>query len=282
MSKDNETPARSGIESAMGRFVSDRSPWEDSTSIGRREYDAALTRRLSQIHAALGRDDPLEVPASQASEHHAEPRLSSMSGASAVRAGGGYHFGTLVFTTGIAALAGAGLMWLGMSFANRGLLPKPVAVAPVAMPAQQLAAPATPIAVAPVAAPVSPVPDGEAQARELVERWRQAWSSRDIEAYLRCYSPDFVSATGETHDRWVAARRKKLAVPSDIKVHVHHMNIERIDDNHMKVVFQQDYASGAYLEIAQPKTLLLARTGSDWLITGEWTGKGPAASLAGK
>ena len=282
MSKDDETPARSVIESAMDRVASENAALKESTSVGRRKYDAALTRRLSHIHTALGSDVPQEVPTPQASEHHAEPRLSSLSDSFAARAGSGYHFIALVFTAGIAALVGAGLMWLGMSFANRELLPRPVAVAPVPMPAQPVAGPATRIPVAPVAAPVSSVPDGEAQARELVERWRQAWSSRDIEAYLRCYSPDFVPANGETHDRWVAARRKKLAVPSDIKVQVHHMNIERIDNDQMKVIFQQDYASGTYQEIAQPKTLLLARTGRDWLIAGEWTGASPASSPARK
>lgn len=278
MSQNNEIPAHGMIESAMDRVGSEGTALQESTSVGRRKYDAALTRRLVQIHAALGNDDPQQVPVTHASERHAEPGPSSLSDSPAVRAGGGYHFSALVFTAGIAALAGGGAMWLGMSLADCGLLPQPVAVAPVAMPAPQVAGPATPIAVAPVAAPASPVPDGEAQARDLVERWRQAWSSRDIEAYLRSYSPDFVPATGQTRGRWVAERRKKLAVPSDINVQVHHMNIERIGNDQMKVVFQQDYASGTYLEIAQTKTLLLARTGGDWLIVGEWMGTNPASS----
>jgi hypothetical protein len=50
------------------------------------------------------------------------------------------------------------------------------------------------------------------------------------------------------------------------------LRIERLTDDQVKVVFLQDYSSGSYREVAQPKTLLLVRSGSQWQIAGEWQG----------
>lgn len=56
---------------------------------------------------------------------------------------------------------------------------------------------------------------------------------------------------------------------------MHHISIERIAADRLKIEFQQDYSSGSYVEIAQPKTLLLVRTKGDWQIAGEWPGTRP-------
>ena len=56
---------------------------------------------------------------------------------------------------------------------------------------------------------------------------------------------------------------------------MHHISIERIAADRLKIEFQQDYSSGSYVEIAQPKTLLLVRMKGDWLIAGEWPGTRP-------
>ena len=123
-----------------------------------------------------------------------------------------------------------------------------------------------------VAALSPPVPDELAQARDLVEHWRRAWSSRDVDAYLGCYSANFVSARGQTRTKWAKARRRNLSSRSEISVQVHDLRIERIDTGRLKAVFLQDYASDRYREVAQPKTLLLVRAGDDWRIAQEWQG----------
>ena len=269
MSKDNEIPADDMIELAMVRHARETAAAEGapakSSLAGGRNYNEALSRRLDQIGTALGSEDPqrpaLALSASESCQEAEPPQLSN---SPEVRQVSGYRLGALVLSGSISALMGAGLMWLAMSAVDRGRVPETLA------------------AVAPVAAQPLLRIESEAQARGLVERWRQAWVSRDIEAYLSCYSPDFVPAGSQTRGSWAAARRMKLATPSNIRVQVHHMSIEHIDHDRLKVEFQQDYESGRYLEVAQPKTLLLIRTGRDWLIAGEWQGTRSASSLAGK
>lgn len=124
----------------------------------------------------------------------------------------------------------------------------------------------TPIAPAQLA---KPEPGAEALVEALVERWRQAWSGRDSQAYLACYSPDFVSADGQARPRWEVARRKILARRADVRVTVNALRLERLGADQIKASFLQDYVAGSYREQARAKTLLLVRRGSDWLIAGE-------------
>lgn len=273
MSKDRETLMPDAIELAMDRLaravdVQARSTVE-SEGAGRRDYDPALTRRLAQIRAALGRDDPpVSAPPGFASEPERQPApaVAPPPEALGVSRTQGYGVRTLLVTGLASAVAGASLMWLAIGGAGH----------------DRPAEPAAAVATAAVAVPAQPVDDGEAKARDLVERWRQAWVARDIEAYLACYSTDFVAANGQPRSSWAVARRTKLASQSEITVQVHHMSIERVAEDRLKIEFQQDYSSGSYLEIAQPKTLLLVRTSGDWLIAGEWSGTRPASALGGK
>jgi ketosteroid isomerase-like protein len=271
VSKDNETPAHSLIESAMDRVASRASDKASADSRSGRglEYDKAVSRRLGQLRTALGEDLP--APAPSALENHREPERPHRLSAPAVGHGRGYGPSAIVLTGGISALAGAGLMWLAIGGADRSNLP--ASVTPAAL---------VPAAAAPVVTPPLPVNEGESQARDLVQRWRQAWASGDIEAYLGCYSAGFVPVSGQTRTNWAKARRAKLLTRSKISVQVHQMSIERIDNHQLKVVFLQDYASGRYRENARPKTLLLIRTGSDWRIAGEWHGTHLPSSVARK
>lgn len=278
MSKDHETPRPGLVELAMDRLGRDteveaRSPTE-STAAGRRAYDQALSRRLAQIRAALGSDEPpVSAPLASSSNLQPAPAATSPSARSGRSLTQGYGIHALLLTGLVSAIAGAGLMWLAISDGRNGM-PSEVPTA--------IATPAVDVPPARVAMPARPVDEDEAKARELVERWRQAWAARDVDAYLACYSADFVAANGQSRSTWAAGRRTKLSSQPQITVAVHHMSIERIADNRMQVEFQQDYSSGSYLEIAQPKTLLLVRTSDDWLIAGEWSGASPALAKGGK
>lgn len=189
----------------------------------------------------------------------------------------GFGSKTLVFAVTIPALIGIGAMMLMTQTArqNKLFLPptKLVNVAAMASaPAASIPATAT-ITVFPKTAQY----EGESLARFLLERWRQAWTRRDIEAYLHCYSQNFVPADGQSRANWESARRKNLSSRSDISVNISKLNIERIADDQVKVFFVQDYASGTYQENARPKMLLMSRTGEDWKIISERQIARPAA-----
>lgn len=194
---------------------------------------------------------------------------------------GGANSGRAVVLTGLLSAVGAsGLTWLATGTAERSeFAPRQLTAASapaVSMPAAMPPA-AVPAAAVPTAMPANP---GEAQARALIERWRQAWASRDVDAYLGCYGADFQPIDGQSRSAWAAARRKRLSTPSDIDLQVRDIRFEHVTPDRLRAVFLQDYASGSYRETARPKTLLLSKQDDDWRIAGEWQDAAPTVAAA--
>lgn len=272
MSNAPEPDATNVIESAMSRLAP-RTPGHKAApdpaparkNLGRRDYDRELTRRLEQLQKAMGESPAAAPPVTQAASisPSAPPRTVPAA--------------PLLATALISALAGAGATWLaiGGQPANEPTPPQVINTAPV--PVAPPVAPPAPVAEAAAPATSEPAPI-EAQARELLEAWRQAWSSRDSDAYLSFYSPNFTPADGQKRADWAAARRKNLASRPSIKVEVREIHVERIDDRQLRLAFVQDYAAGSYRETAQPKTLRLVRQEGKWLIAEEWQGMAPAVA----
>ena len=264
------------IESAMSRLApSSRGrkaapdPATERKNLGRRDYDRALARRLEQLQTAMGESPAASPPAPQVAGTFpsAAPRTTPAA--------------TLLATALVSALAGAGAMWLAIGDQPASEPPPPQIVNAAPVPAAPPAAPQAPVAeaAAPVASEPAPmVNHDEDQARELLDGWRQAWSSRDSDAYLSFYSPNFTPADGQKRADWAAARRKNLASRPAIKVEVREINVERIDDRQLRLAFLQDYAAGSYRETAQPKILRLVRQEGKWLIAEEWQGMAPAVA----
>ena len=250
------------------------SSW-DTRAVWRREQDRALKQRLEQLKPSAG---SAHLPSSDvgATSPPTDPEPAPFRGFSphppVTGIGPG---GVLFFTALLSALAGGALTWLMMTGAKQHSQHSPATVKTAAAP--------IPTAVASAPAPM-PVPGADLESRvlERVEHWRQAWVSRNIEAYLASYSPDFVPANGQSRTDWAAARQKNLSGKSDISVKISPLRVERLDNDQAKVVFLQDYASGTYRESAKPKTLLLVRAGADWQIAGEWQGEQPGLPASKK
>jgi hypothetical protein len=254
------------IEKAMSRLA-ERSPEAIAADeqrerkrlgLGRRDYDQVLADRLEDLRAMTGSGEatlPLAQPpaspgpASQRNCHRTGPMLVAIL---------------------ISAVAGAGAMRLALP-GNPQPTQWPVPATAAAPARPELAEVAS---VAP-----APKPGDEDQVRELMERWRSAWAGRDVEAYLATYSADFTPANGQKHDAWVAARRKNISSRSNIAVGTNDLKLERLDARQMKARFLQDYASDAYRETAQAKTLLLVRSEAGWKIAGEWQGEAAAGAI---
>ena len=141
---------------------------------------------------------------------------------------------------------------------------KPAAAKPVAAAAPRPAA-----AVARVAA-AEPSPAKAAPANADIEaaisRWAQAWSARDVDAYLAAYASDY-TADGMSRSDWEAQRRARITAPKRIEVQISGLKIEQQGDT-ASATFQQAYRSDR-LSSTATKTLNLALQSGQWRIVGE-------------
>ena len=141
--------------------------------------------------------------------------------------------------------------------------------------------PATSIASKPATAepaPVKPNPGKAAPApasapassaiEAAITRWAQAWSTRDVNAYLAAYAGNF-SPDGMTRADWEAQRRSRITAPKSIEVKISNLTIEQQGDT-ASASFLQAYRSDR-LSSTVSKTLKLSLQNGDWRIVGETT-----------
>lgn len=213
-----------------------------------------MAQRLCQLESALGEHSDTPPPA-----HSAVSRNTNIPAKHGTAR-------TLIACLLSAAL-GASAMWLIMvDRMDASAAQQPSVI--VTVPPTAIVSPAT--LALPESAPViaHSVPD-ERQIGDMVESWRQAWQSHDLSAYLGAYGAAFTPADGSSRDAWVAARSKKLAGNATIKVQLHNMVFERLEQDRFNVSFQQDYTSGSYREVGRGKSLLVARENGEWKIIRE-------------
>ena len=130
---------------------------------------------------------------------------------------------------------------------------KPVAK-PVVEPKQS--APAKPAAASPATASIE----------AAITNWAQAWSKRDVDAYLAAYASDF-AASGMTRANWEAQRRSRITTPKSIDVQISDLKIEQQGDT-ASATFRQAYRSDL-LTSTVTKTLKLALQNGQWRIVSE-------------
>lgn len=223
--------------------------------------DQALRKRLDQLRASMG---------DQATTGELESAPLRLKAPTAPAPPRRFRGRTVLASSLVSACLGAAVAW-NVAVASGGAS----ASAPVAQ--QEWASariPNAPMASGPTSAaldvlPAAPHQTVEAQLNQMLESWRQAWSSRDVDAYLGHYSGSFAPQGGQTRPAWAEARRKNIAGRTSISIEVRSLRIERVDPDRFKVAFLQDYASGNYREVAQPKVLELVREGPTWRIVSE-------------
>ncbi len=121
--------------------------------------------------------------------------------------------------------------------------------------------------------PASPLNE---QVEAAVEAWRQAWSARNMTAYLSAYSEAFTPPAGMSRKDWIASRYRNVGGRTSIVVQIKDLEVQLLEDGRARATFLQDYTSGSTRETAEPKTLDLVRDADDrWRIVGEWQGDPP-------
>lgn len=105
---------------------------------------------------------------------------------------------------------------------------------------------------------------------KTVDRWVQAWSSKNTSSYLAHYARDFQTPGGETRKSWMEERRSRIDSKGKIKLKIETPTVN-VDGNTATVKFRQHYQSGA-LVASSRKTLVLIKQDGKWLIKQERTG----------
>ncbi len=130
-------------------------------------------------------------------------------------------------------------------------------------------APATPVAApAAAASPASSSGAAPGPAQAALDAWAQAWSSRDADAYLAAYAPDFQPDGGLSLAEWQLQRRTRIGKAKNISVSVSDLDVQTIDAQHLRVSFQQDYRSDTITDKIA-KVVELRDVGGAWKITRE-------------
>jgi ketosteroid isomerase-like protein len=116
----------------------------------------------------------------------------------------------------------------------------------------------------------APVADSTPAVRAAVTAWADAWSARNVDAYLAHYAKAFKPASGQTIERWKTQRRDRVGRPDSITVALSDVSIS-IDGNRAVVKFEQDYRSDD-IKVVDRKTLVMVREGQNWKILEEISG----------
>ena len=152
--------------------------------------------------------------------------------------------------------------------------PKPTpAVKPTEKPAETVTetkkTESTPTASKPEK-PVALPSGGEAEINKALQGWANAWSNKDVKAYLAYYASDFQTPNGMPRKAWEAERAQRIDKPGKLQVSVDSMKISVAGDK-ATVKFRQHYNSNT-LKTSASKTLIFVKSGNRWLIQQERVG----------
>ncbi len=251
----------------------------------------AMQKRLAQLHSAMGVAEPQADDTPRRPQRPPVDVLASLSSAAQQRPPRSRNSLSWLL---LLPVLGLGLWWMSRGPVTSDaadaaavvahsapVLVQAPAVAPAPVPpspavAAPVVAPA-PVAAAPVAAaPVSAPPAPQDTLKTEVERWRQAWAARDVEAYLAFYSPGFQPANGQSRDEWAAGRRRIIGSRKSIVLSLSDLQLQADAPDRWRTQFLQDYASDGLVEKQLPKTLEWALEEGQWRIVAERAGSAPA------
>lgn len=111
-----------------------------------------------------------------------------------------------------------------------------------------------------------------------VEKWRQAWQSKDIESYISFYHTDF-RAQGKNREQWRNYKQSLNDLYTNINV-ILSEPVAYIHDDELTVRFIQFYQSDMKQDVGE-KVLYLKKSGQDFKIIGEdWRPETGVTALA--
>ena len=104
--------------------------------------------------------------------------------------------------------------------------------------------------------------------KSALRAWANAWSKKDMDAYIAAYTTDFNG--GKTRTIWERERRARIQSKRNIEVKLSAIKVEMRGDKAL-ASFSQDYKADNFSETSS-KRVDLVRSGNNWLIAKESTG----------
>lgn len=150
----------------------------------------------------------------------------------------------------------------------------PKASPPEVKPAAESKAPGSIPAQAKAALGKAPEKGGAANSEAVIKAvrgWAEAWSKKDVDAYLTFYARDFKTPNGEPRGEWEKTRRQRITAPKRIEVGLDGLKVGAIDGDSATISFRQHYRSDS-LKADSNKTLVMVRVDGKWLIRQERVG----------
>lgn len=112
--------------------------------------------------------------------------------------------------------------------------------------------------------------NAEKEVEAAVTAWAQAWSSKDVKAYLASYGENFDPPGKRDRKTWEEDRRARIVGKSRISVKVTDLAISA-QGNKASAKFKQHYSANG-LDVSSRKTLQLVKVNDRWLIVKESSG----------
>ncbi len=111
----------------------------------------------------------------------------------------------------------------------------------------------------------------DAELKAAMQQWQQAWSNRDVAAYLAAYSSHF-NPGKQFADlaAWKAARTRAISSKKHIRISIGNIKISHLDQGHARIEFSQHYEADT-LARNDAKLLLMEKSKSGWKIIREMT-----------
>ncbi|MGQ0547742.1 MAG: tetratricopeptide repeat protein [Betaproteobacteria bacterium] len=148
----------------------------------------------------------------------------------------------------------------------RELVGGPAPAAAVKEPAKPpvvAAAPAKPAAEKP-----APVADPTAEVLKALNSWAEAWSKKDVDAYLAHYARNFDPPGKQSRADWEKTRRARIEAPKSISVSIASPKVTMQGSDTARVSFRQTYRSDVFKGTSS-KTLVLVKADGRWQIREE-------------
>ena len=111
--------------------------------------------------------------------------------------------------------------------------------------------------------------NSEADLRETLQQWSQAWSQQNLPLYLSLYATNFKAPKGMSRSAWVMQRTKRISSKKKIQHSISDLSIQ-MRATTATVRFTQTYQDER-LRLIEPKTMLWTFKEGRWLITLETT-----------